>query len=145
MLVRLLMPLLLVALVQPAGDDKAKKDLAQMQGTWTMHALEINGKSVTQIDNTILTLEKDGYKTTVKGKDIPGFRIVLDPSKDPKWIDMIKKEPDGTERTYKGIYKLENNTFVMARGAAAEQERPTQFATWPNTGYFVVTWKKQAK
>ena len=23
------------------------------------------------------------------------------------------------------------------------QDRPGQLATWPNTGYFVVTWKKQ--
>jgi uncharacterized protein (TIGR03067 family) len=110
-----------------------------------MHALEINGKISSKIEGTTLTIAKDGYKTTVKGKDVPGFRIVLHPGKDPKWMDMIKTEPDGTERTFKGIYKLDKDTLQIARGVAAEQERPNQFATWPDTGYFVVTWKKQVK
>jgi hypothetical protein len=43
----------------------------------------------------------------------------------------------------KGIYKIEKDTFQLCRGLTPEQERPQQFATWPNTSYFVVTWKKQ--
>ena len=140
-----LSPILLLALAQPAAEEKAKKDLERMQGVWTMQALEINGKDVNKIDDTVLTVKKDEYKTTVKGKEQGGFRIVLDATKEPRWIDMIKKEPDGTEQVYKGIYTFENGLFKMCRGAVSQQERPNQFATWPDTGYFVVTWKKQVK
>ncbi|MSQ96606.1 MAG: TIGR03067 domain-containing protein [Gemmataceae bacterium] len=139
-------PLFCLALAQPANDDKAKKDLERMQGTWTMHVLEVDGKDLPadKIQGTLLIVKKDDYRTKVKDKLLPGFRIKLDPSKNPKTIDMIQTMPDGTEKTVKGIYTFENNTFKLARGLTAEQERPNQFATWPNTSYFVVTWKKKS-
>ena len=138
-------PLLCLALAQPTNEEKAKKDLEKMQGTWTMQALEINGKDVPlqQLQDTVLIVKADEYRTKIKDKELFGFRIKLDPSKDPKEIDMIKKEPDGSEKTYKGIYVFENDVFKMCRAATSEQNRPNQFATWPDTGFFVVTWKKK--
>lgn len=140
-------PLLCLALTQAASDDKATKDLERMQGTWVMHALEIDGKDLAadKFQNTLLIVKKDEYRTKVKDNLLPGFRIKLDPGKNPKAIDMIQTMPDGSEKTVKGIYTFENDIFKLARGLTAEQERPNQFATWPNTSYFVVTWKKQPK
>lgn len=134
-----------LALAQGSGEDAAKKDLERLQGSWTMHALEINGKSVTKIQDTNLTIKKNEYTTMVRKKEQPGLKFKLDPSKNPKWIDMTQPQPDGTEKVLKGIYKIEDDTFVICRGTAPEHERPNQFATWPDTGYFVVTWKKQVK
>jgi uncharacterized protein (TIGR03067 family) len=137
--------ILLFTVTQSAGDDKAKKDLERLQGTWVMHALEINGKDVpaTQIQNTFLIVKGDEYRTKVKDNLQPGFRLKLDPSKNPAVVDMIQTLPDGSEKVIKGIYKIEKDTFQLCRGLTPEQERPQQFATWPNTSYFVVTWKKQ--
>jgi uncharacterized protein (TIGR03067 family) len=142
-----LCPLLCVALAQPSTEEKAKKDLGRMQGSWTMQALEINGKDVPidKLQGTVLTIKGEEYRTKIKDKELFGFRIKLDPSKDPKALDMIQKQPDGSEQVIKGIYVFENDVFKMCRGLKAEQERPNQFATWPDTGYFVVTWKKQGK
>jgi uncharacterized protein (TIGR03067 family) len=128
---------------QDAADDKAKKDLERLQGTWVMHALEINGKAVNKIQDTFLNIKKDDYKTNVKGKEPTGFRFKLDATKETKWMDMIQTQPDGSEKVFKGIYTFENDTFKLCRGIDASQERPGQFATWPDTGYFVVTWKKK--
>lgn len=138
-----LVPVAVLALAQGGADDKAKMDLERLQGVWVMHALEINGKLESRIQDTVLTIKKDEYKIATKGKDRPGFRIKLDPTKDPKWIDMIQTQPDGTEKVVKGIYSIENDTFKMCRGLEPTQERPNQLATWPNTNYFVVTWKKK--
>lgn len=137
--------LVFLTLAQATAQDAATKDLERLQGSWTMHALEINGKSVSKIQETNLIVKKDEYKTTVKKKEQPGLKFKLDPSKNPKWIDMTQPQPDGTEKVLKGIYKIENDTFVICRGTVPEHERPNQFATWPDTGYFVVTWKKQVK
>lgn len=139
--------LLILALAQNSNEEKAKKDLQRMQGTWIMHALEINGKEVPakQFEDTQLTIKADEYNTKVKDRTPPGFRLKLDPSKDPRAVDMIQTLPDGSQKTIKGIYKVENDTLVICRGLTEEQERPGQFATWPNTNYFVVTWKKQVK
>ncbi len=139
--------LLSLALAQPANEERAKKDLERMQGTWTMQALEVNGKDVgaKRIQDTFLIVKKDDYRTKVKDQEQPGFRLVLDPSKEPKAVDMIKAMPGGTEEVYKGIYIFENDTLKICRGLTAGKERPNQFATWPDTNAFVVTWKKQVK
>ena len=131
--------LLLLAIAQPSNDEKAKKDLERMQGKWTIHALEINGKDVPpkQIADTFLVVKDDLYRTIVKGKELTGMRIKLDASKDPRTIDMILTE-GGVEKVYKGIYMVENDQFKMCRGGIPEKERPNQFATWPDTNYFVV-------
>jgi uncharacterized protein (TIGR03067 family) len=136
-------PLLLVAFVQAGDDEKTKKDLERLQGAWVMHALELNGKSESKLQETFLNIKKDEYKTTVKGKEPPGFRLKLDPGKEPKWLDMIQKQADGSEKVFKAIYTIENDTLKICRGIDATQDRPGQFATWPDTAYFLVTWKKK--
>ena len=139
--------LLFLSLAQPSNEEKAKKDLDRMQGTWVLHALEVNGKDVPapKLDGTILIIKKDEYYTKVKDKEQFGFRLKLDPSKNPKAVDMIKSMPGGAEEVIKGIYTFDGDTLKFCRGLTASQERPNQFATWPDTNYFVVTWKKQGK
>lgn len=138
-----LLPIVLVAFAQDSNDDKAKKDLERLQGTWVMHALEINGKAESRIQDTVLDIKKDEYKTTVKGKEQRGLKLKLDPSKEPKWVDMIQSQPGEADKVIKGIYTFEKDTFKICRGLDSTHERPNQFATWPDTGYFVVTWKKK--
>lgn len=139
-----LVPIFTLTMLQAGGTDQAAKHLEAMQGNWAMERLEINGKEISQaqIGETLLNVRKNDYRTTVKGKELFGFRIKLDTTKDPHWFDMIQTQPDGSEKLLKGIYKIENGKFWMCRAAASEQERPNQFATWPDTGYFVVTWRK---
>jgi len=138
-------PLFCLALAQGSAQEKANKDLERMQGTWTMKALEVNGKDVAEdkLQDTILIIKGDEYRTKVKDKEPLGFRLKLDPSKDPNAVDMIQIQPDGVEKVIKGIYTFENGMLKICRGLTPEQERPNQFATWPDTNYFVVTWKKQ--
>jgi uncharacterized protein (TIGR03067 family) len=138
---------LCLALAQPAGEEQAKKDQERMQGSWEMHALEINGKEVPpqQLDGTVLIVKGSEYRTKIKDKELAGFQLKLDPSKNPKELDMIQKQADGSEKVFKAIYTFENDRFKMCRGLEANQERPSQFATWPGTNYFVVTWKKQSE
>jgi len=135
-----------MAFAQTANDDKAKKDLEQLQGKWSMHALEINGKEVPprQIVETFLEVKGDVYRTIVKKKEHLGLRIKLNAGKNPREIDMILSE-GGSTKVFKGIYAVDKDEFKMCRAASPENERPTQFATWPDTNYFVVTWKKLPK
>ncbi len=139
-----LIPAVAFTLFQDVGTDKAAKHLAELQGTWEMERLEINGKEIgaNQIGATLLNIRKNDYRTTVKGKELPGLRIKLDATKNPHWIDMVHVQPDGSEKLLKGIYKIDNGKFWMCRAASPDQERPNQFATWPDTNYFVVTWRR---
>ena len=145
MLTRAVVLLVVLAglLAQPQATDQAKKDLERLQGTWEMAALEVDGKDVgaAKIQDTTLTIKGDKYTVKVK-KSVNGCTIRLDPSKKPHAIDMIFSEPGNADKVHKGIYMIEGDTLKICRGLNADQERPEQFATWPNTGYFVVTWKR---
>jgi uncharacterized protein (TIGR03067 family) len=137
-------PLACLLLAQPDAPEAAKKDLKLLQGTWTMTALEVNGQdvSIDKLEGTTVTIKGDRYEVTVKGKK-HGCTLKLDPAKDPKEVDMVFSEPGGADKVNKGIYKVDGDTLKIARGLNPDQARPNQFATWPNTNYFVVSWKRK--
>ena len=128
-----------------AQDDAAKKDLKLLQGTWIMAALEVNGMEVAadKLEGTVLTIKDDRYVVKVKERLVTTAVIELDAKKDPRQLNMTPQDGDKKDKLHKGIYKIDGDTFKMARGLNPEQERPNQFATWPDTNVFVVTWKKK--
>ena len=138
--------LLLVALLQTTGEEQAKQDLQKMQGTWTIAALEVDGKDVPadKLGGSILTIKGDHYEVKVKDTK-HGCTIKLDAGKTPRAIDMIFAQPGDADKIHKGVYKIDGDKLVICRGLNASQERPGQFATWPDTSVFVITWQRQAK
>lgn len=140
------LPLMCLALVPlVAGDptDAARKDLKRMQGSWVMAALEVDGKLVPENKlGTTLIIKGNKYTTRVKDKEFT-TTFTLDPSKNPPAIDMVFVEGDNKDKVLKGIYKIEGDTLKICRGLSADKDRPTQFGTWPNTGIFMVTWKRK--
>jgi uncharacterized protein (TIGR03067 family) len=131
---------------EPAKEDEAKKDLEKLQGSWTMAALEVDGKPVPEekLKSSTLTIKKDKYIIKV-GDSTHETTIKLDPSKKPKEIDMTFTEGPNKDKTLKGIYDIDGDTFKMCRGLTADKDRPGDFGTWPDTGMFLVTWKRQLK
>jgi len=126
-------------------DDAAKKDLKALQGDWIMAALEVNGVDVpaNKLEGTVLAIKDNRYVVKVKDKLVTTAILELNPKTDPKQLDMTPQDGDKKDKLMRAIYKIEGDTFKMARGLNPEQERPTQFATWPDTNYFVVTWKRK--
>jgi uncharacterized protein (TIGR03067 family) len=140
-----LLPLVFLLLAQNDGADQAKKDLKLLHGAWTMEALEVNGQDVDvgKLEGTVVTIDGEKYAVKLKAQTIACV-IRLDASKDPREIDMVFEQPGAAEKVHKGIYKIDGDTLKIARGLNPEQARPNQFATWPGTNYFVVTWRRKA-
>ena len=129
---------------QAATQKAAKKDLQALQGTWKLAALEVNGVDVpvAKLDGTLVTIKDEFYIVKVKDRD---FKVVLklDPGKEPKEMDMIFQEGANKDKVHKGIYKIEKDQLKICRGLTPDQDRPNQFATWPNTNVFVATWQRK--
>ena len=133
---------LCVAADKPKVD--AKKELANLQGTWVMAELEVNGVAVAakKLEGTTLVIKGDKY--TVKVKDTAHeTTIEIDPTTDPKSIDTLF--PNGAElpKLSKGVYELDGDTLKICRHQTPGEDRPTQIGSWPNTNLFVVTWKRK--
>ena len=136
--------LLFVAADDPKADRAVKADLKKLQGKWTMTGLEIDGKVVGEDKFKDTTLEIKDDKYIVKsGKNTYEVRFKLDPAKKPKEIDLFFPDPPNLDKLHRGIYLIDGDTFKLCKAQAADQPRPTEFGTWPDTGVFMVTWKRQ--
>ena len=126
------------------NEDAVKKDLKALEGTWVLSALEVNGVDVplAKLDGSILEIKGDVYTILRKDKR-DSVTLKLNPAKSPKEMDMIPQEGDRKDKVLKGIYMIEKDTFKFCRGLNHDQDRPGVFATWPNTNYFVATWKRK--
>ena len=111
-----------------------------------MIGLEVDGKPIPEdkLESSTLTIKGDKYSIKVKD-DTYQCTIKLDPTKDPKQIDMTFLDGPNKDKTGKGIYVLEKDTFKICRALDPGKDRPQNLGTWPDTGVFMVTWKRKAK
>src|SRR5689334_18846754 len=86
--------ILVAALIIAADDPKAavKKDLDKIQGSWTAESIHFNGTEYADGQGKIKLVLK-GDKATVQAsakvkKEYAKISMKLDPSTDPKCIDM---------------------------------------------------------
>jgi uncharacterized protein (TIGR03067 family) len=142
MSVRVVLPfavVLLMAADEPAKD--AKKEQDKLQGEWTMVSMETVGVKHSDDDVKKYTLTIKGDQWTVMNGLSPGAgrTFKIDPSKDPKSLDLTIKLGD-QERVSQGIYKLEGDTLTLCRTQEGG-ERPKEFKTTAEAGILVV-WKR---
>jgi uncharacterized protein (TIGR03067 family) len=123
--------------------DAAREELARLQGTWVMTALEINGEKLPaeKFQSTKLEITGDRYITDT-GRGRHEATLKLDPAKDPRTIDMTFADGPNKGDTAEGIYKLEGDTLTICRPRLPPQPRPTEFSTKPGTDRFIVVWKR---
>jgi uncharacterized protein (TIGR03067 family) len=118
------------------GGDKEK-----IVGTWVIESMEVAGKSLPNPDKEakmVITADK----ITAKGKDEDEHTYTLDPSKNPKHIDMTATKGKEKGKTMKGIYTLEGDTFKFAF-IFAKEDRPTEFKTDEKNGVMIMTLKRE--
>jgi uncharacterized protein (TIGR03067 family) len=140
----LVLAVVLCAAAAPPQPDEAKKELARLQGTWEMAGLEVNGEEVPpkKLAGTTLVIRGDKYTVKVKSTT-HATTFKLDPTKNPKAIDMYFPDGPNLPKLSKGVYDLEGDTFRLCRHQTPGEDRPRQIGSWPNTNLFVVTWKRK--
>lgn len=133
-------------LAADAKDEKAKKDLQQLQGAWLMAKLEIDGERVPEekLRDTRLVIKGNKYTVTIKDKKFE-TTLTLDPTQEPKHVDAVFADGPTKDKVHRGIYEWKGDTFRLCRNFNPDADRPTEFATSPNTGNFTVLWKREPK
>lgn len=141
--------LALVASLGRAADeanprDAAKKDLARLQGTWTLVSLESEGEasSPEQIEGFTATYEGDSL--TLKAKETVRRRgiVTLNPSRTPKAINTWDQNGPYEDQTVAGIYEFDGDTLKLCFSRPGEA-RPMEFSTKKGPGFLMVVYKKQ--
>jgi uncharacterized protein (TIGR03067 family) len=137
----------ILALVSAAAaQDAAKKDLAQLEGEWSMVSGEANGFQLTQ------DLVKSGKRVAKNGETTVSFggqvnfraKFTVDPTKKLKTIDYVMTEGPTKGKTHLGIYELDGDTAKFCF-AAPGKDRPTEFSAKEGSQQTFSVWKRDKK
>jgi uncharacterized protein (TIGR03067 family) len=120
------------------------KELAKLQGTWTIAALEVNGQKMSagMLAAASIVVQGDHFTSLGMGATYEGT-LSLDPARKPKAFDL--KFTAGPEKghTSLGIYALDGATWKLCLTVSGKS-RPKKFATSPGSGLALETLHRAA-
>jgi uncharacterized protein (TIGR03067 family) len=132
------------------GDDTdsaaVKKDMAQLEGEWSMVSGERDGQELPdEILKGAKRVSKAGETTvTIDGQPFMQAKYTVDPGKKPKTIDYTLTGGPNTGKNQLGIYELDGETVKFCFSAPGEP-RPTEFKTMEGSTRTLSVWKRDKK
>jgi uncharacterized protein (TIGR03067 family) len=138
---------LLIAVVGAASaQDAITKEMAQLEGEWSMVSGEANGASMPgAMVKTGKRVAKKGETTIFMGERVYfKAKFSIDPARKPRAIDYTMTEGPTKGKTHLGIYKLDGDkvTFCFA---APGKDRPTEFTAREGSQQTLSVWRRLKK
>lgn len=126
--------------------ESAKKDLAALEGEWTMVSGEREGQPLDEARvKTAKRVSKDSVTTVTFGEMVfMKAKYTVDPSKKPKAIDYEFDEGPNKGKKALGIYEIDGDTVKFCF-AGVDAERPTDFTAKAGSNRVYSVWKKAKK
>jgi len=129
-------------------DDAIKKDKAKLKGSWSIVAIEEEGKkqALPEGIKASLVFQDDKLATTgVRGdkKDSREATYVIDPTKKPATIDITLLDGPERGKTVPGIYAFEKDELKICWALKSDQDRPKEFPTKAGSKSILFTLKRE--
>jgi uncharacterized protein (TIGR03067 family) len=126
--------------------DPPLAGLAELQGTWTLVAMETEGHEVPAEDFQGYNAVYEGNRLTLRvGEKVRRRGIVtVDPTRPVKAINTWDQDGPYEDQTVPGIYALEGDTLKVCF-ARPGQERPKEFTTKAGTAFLSCVYKRQKR
>jgi uncharacterized protein (TIGR03067 family) len=124
--------------------EALKAEVARHQGTWRVVSSVREGKEAPQDVTRSIERVVDGDHVVWKrdGKNFAGTKVVLDPTRSPKAIDVIPEGGPYRDKRVLGIYRLEGDTLTICM-AEADKERPKAFEAPEGSGFMLMKFERQ--
>lgn len=130
-------------------DDAVKAETKNLQGTWSVVSAEREGNKVPddEIKKTTLVIKGDKLiarktENTPKPEEkITEMSFTLDPTKNPKWIDVTYTSGERKDESSQGIYEVKGDTLKICMSRAAT--RPMEFETKPESQRHLMILKRE--
>lgn len=145
---RLFVPVMamLVFVGATGAEDAVTKEMALLEGEWSMVSGEANGLSMPrETVRSCKRVAKDGETTvTVSGQVYLKAKFGIDPTKKPKAIDYTMTDGPTKGKRHLGIYELNEDTVKFCF-AAPGKDRPTDFTAKEGSQRTLSVWKRAKK
>jgi uncharacterized protein (TIGR03067 family) len=102
---------LLVAAQPP--DSRGRKELAKLQGTWTVAEAVRDGKADDAAKGNTVTIEGDRFTTRAGSEVLREGTLKLDPTKSPKTVNATYTRGPNQGKTALGVYRVEGDTWTL--------------------------------
>jgi uncharacterized protein (TIGR03067 family) len=137
---------LAISLTGAEDNPTIKKDMAQLQGEWTMVSGERDGLPFPDELRKSFKRSAKGDEATVTmgGQLFTKAKFTLDPAKKPKAIDYSVTGGNYTGQRQLGVYELDGDTLKLCFSLPGK-ERPTDFTTKTGDGRTSTAWKREKK
>jgi uncharacterized protein (TIGR03067 family) len=136
----------LLAAVAVAQEEATKTDMLKIQGTWRLLSREKDGKAdaAEAIKDIVMINKGDkfSFKGSASGAGAMTGTFTLDATKKPKTMDRIPADGPRKGKTLPGIYALDGDTLKICVSLTGA-ERPSEFATRPNSGVLLSVFKRE--
>jgi uncharacterized protein (TIGR03067 family) len=124
-----------VAVGAPA--DAAAQAVKELQGTWTLVAMEEKGQRISveevKAEGCSFVIRGSEFLLKERGKTKMRFSFKVDPTKSPRHIDFQRRDGPTVPGTCHAIYSLEKGQLKICIGTNFNpdepEERPQEFAT----------------
>jgi uncharacterized protein (TIGR03067 family) len=127
-----------------APSDAVKKEMAQLEGEWTMVSGERDGQPLP--DNFLKDAKrvaKDGVSTISFGDRVyMKAKFSIDPTKKPKTIDYEIVEGETKGKKVLGIYEIDGDK-VRFCFSTPDKDRPSEFTAKAGSGNTLSVWKRK--
>jgi len=127
---------------EPTLSSKVKEEIEQLRGWWHVVSTEAGGTKQSPPDPAAVWLFREEIVCIMPIIEGSGdhrwvFTVHLDPSRNPKWIDLVDKS-HSKEETRKGIYERDGDRVVICLGESGK-DRPIRFLSPKGSKAVVIT------
>ena len=130
------------------ADEKPEmaKELKKFAGEWTFVSVEAAGKKIVAEALNGRTVVFEGTKYSVKrGDEVEeSATLKIDPTKSPKYFDVIVTEGPNKDSKILGIYEFDGDKLKVCFDPTGKK-RPTEFKTAEDSSVVLVVHKKVKK
>jgi len=132
-----------VSLLVGADAGESARDLAALQGGWRLVSSEVNGESMVEEagETERLTIAATRFAVRRQGT-LTSYSIRLEPSSDPKALELTIESGPVKGQVLKGIYKLDGDLFTICHGLTPKDDRPVEFSTGAESGHTLKVWRR---
>jgi uncharacterized protein (TIGR03067 family) len=123
--------------------DAARKELKSLEGEWVVQKIETKSEKHEPGDADRLVLTIKGTTWTF-GTLQEGEVVALDPSTDPKLLDLKSTRKNGETAVNEAVYKVTGDTMLISIYQGKDKKRPTNLDV-PTEGETVLWTLKKAK